>query len=282
MSIKLQKFDLSSIPDDATICMCAKRGSGKSFLIRDLMYHKRDFPAGMVLSPTDQMNQEYTSYIPSTFIHNEYRPEMLSNMFMRQRLMIDQNKERTAKGKSPRDLRAFLIMDDCLASKGEWGKDPNIANMFYNGRHYKILYIFSMQFPLGLKPEFRSNFDYVFLLSEDFLSNQKRYYEHYAGMIPSFDMFRQIFMEVTENYGALVINNKNKKSNKLTDKVFWYRAQEHGPFQVGGKHLKLFHRKHYDPTWIQRSQPFDIAAYLKKKNKCPQLEVELENEENDK
>jgi hypothetical protein len=38
----------------------------------------------------------------------------------------------------------------------------------------------------------------------------------------------------TENYECLVINN-NAKSNKLTDQVFWYKAEPRPDFKLGSK-----------------------------------------------
>lgn len=272
-SIKLNKFDIGSIPDDATICLCAKRNSGKSWMIRDLMYHKRDFPAGMVLAPTDRMTEFYTKFIPSVFVHYDYKTELLTNLFLRQTYLSDKNKDREKSGKKEIDPRAFLIMDDCLSSKGEWAKDPNIAEIFYNGRHRKIMFLLSMQFPLGLKPELRGNFDYIFLLSEDFISNQKRLYEHYAGMFPSFEIFRKVFTEVTDNFGVMVINNKSR-SKLIQDKVFWYKAVNPGSFMVGGRTFSNYHKRHFDPQWNKKKAPFDVCDYLKKKNRVI-VDVEL-------
>ena len=61
-----------------------------------------------------------------------------------------------------------------MSSKGSWIKDPNILELFFNGRHHHISFILTMQFSLGIPPEMRSNFDYIFLLAEDFISNRKR------------------------------------------------------------------------------------------------------------
>ena len=38
----------------------------------------------------------------------------------------------------------------------------------------------------------------------------------------------------TENYECLVINN-NAKSNKLTDQIFWYKAENHPKFRLGSQ-----------------------------------------------
>jgi hypothetical protein len=92
-------------------------------------------------------------------------------------------------------------MDDCMSSKGTWVNDPNILELFFNGRHHHISFILTMQYSVGIPPEMRSNFDYIFLLAEDIISNRKRLYEHYAGMFPTFDIFQQVFTAITEDYG---------------------------------------------------------------------------------
>jgi len=52
-------------------------------------------------------------------------------------------------------------------------------------------------------------------------------------MFPSFDFFCNVMDQCTENYECLVINN-NAKSNKLEDQVFWYKAEAHPDFRMGG------------------------------------------------
>ncbi len=72
------------------------------------------------------------------------------------------------------------------------------AVFFMNGRHWKILFIITMQYALGVPPNLRTNIDYVFILRENFVS-RKRLYEH-AGMFPSYDIFAQVMDARTENY----------------------------------------------------------------------------------
>jgi hypothetical protein len=91
-----------------------------------------------------------------------------------------------------------------------------------------------MQYPLGIPPNLRTNVDYVFILRETYMSNKRRIYENYAGMFPTFDSFVQVMEQCTENYECLVINN-NVKSNKLTDQVFWYKAEPHADYRLGSR-----------------------------------------------
>ena len=106
-----------------------------------------------------------------------------------------------------------------MSSKHLWLKDPNVLSIFNEGRHYQLTFILSMQYSLGIQPELRSNFDYVFLLGEDFINNRRKLYEHYAGMFPSRELFDQVFMQVTDNYGVMVINNR-LRSNDIRKKYF--------------------------------------------------------------
>ena len=103
-----------------------------------------------------------------------------------------------------------------------------------NGRHYKILFIITMQYALGIPPNLRTNVDFIFILRENFVNNRRRLYEHYAGMFPTFEMFCQVMDQCTEDFECLVINN-NAKSNKLEDQVFWYKGLDHDNFTMGAQ-----------------------------------------------
>jgi len=122
-----------------------------------------------------------------------------------------------------------------------------------------------MQYPLGIKPHYRSNFDYIFLLAEDFYTNQKRIFEHYAGMFPNFKIFRDVFMEATKDYGCMVIVNKGSRSNIL-DKVFWYKASitDDDDIIIGSKSYRNFHKNNYDEKYDDDKNKV-IDEYLTRK-----------------
>lgn len=263
-----KKFDLNNISDHAAICCVAARRKGKSILVRDILLHKKDYPAGVVIAPTDKLSGFYNEFFPPSFIHYEYSSELLSKIFLRQSILIEKNKERKARGKKLLDTRLFLIMDDCLAQKGLWAKDPNILELLQNGRHYHITFILTMQYSLGISPELRGNFDYVFLLGEDFISNQKRLYEHYAGMFPTFDIFKRAFMKITDNFGVMVITKDH--GTNVTDKVYWYKVNVKNMtkrFTLGSKMFREFNERYYNENWNKIRKVFDVDEYLNKKNK---------------
>jgi hypothetical protein len=216
------------------IVLIGRRDTGKSFLVRDLLFYQQDIPIGTVISGTEDGNGFYKTHVPKLFIHSEYNSAIIENILKRQKTCLKQMlKEVETYKKSSIDPRTFVILDDCLYDAG-WTKDKLMRLLFMNGRHWKIMLVITMQYPLGIPPNLRTNIDYVFILREPYIANRKRIYENYAGMFPTFESFCQVMDQCTENYECLVINN-NSKSNKLTDQIFWYKAEAHSNFKLGSK-----------------------------------------------
>ena len=240
MTLELRKFDMKSIqfkPNEnkgPVVVLIGKRDTGKSFLVRDLLYYQQDIPIGTVISGTEEGNGFYGKMVPRLFIHNEYNSAIIENILKRQRTVLKQvKKEMETYKRSTIDPRAFVILDDCLYDN-TWSRDKLMRLLFMNGIHWKIMLVITMQYPLGIPPTLRTNIDYVFILRENYIANRKRIYENYAGMFPTFEAFCQVMDQCTENYECLVINN-NSKSNKLNDQVFYYKADNHNDFRLGSK-----------------------------------------------
>ena len=240
MTLQLKKFDMKNIVfkhnenTGPVIVMIGRRDTGKSYLVRDLLYYHQDIPIGTVISGTEAGNGFYANHVPKLFIHDEYNTAIIENILKRQKTVLKQvKKELESFKKSNIDPRAFVILDDCLFDAA-WTRDKMMRLLFMNGRHWKIMLIITMQYPLGIPPVLRTNIDYVFILREPYIANRKRIYENYAGMFPTFESFCQVMDQCTENYECLVINN-NVKSNKLRDQIFWYKAEGHKEFKLGSR-----------------------------------------------
>ena len=54
--LKLKRFDMKSIADDKVVVLIGKRETGKSFLVKDLLYYHRDIPIGCIISGTEGAN----------------------------------------------------------------------------------------------------------------------------------------------------------------------------------------------------------------------------------
>jgi hypothetical protein len=230
MELHLRQFDMSTIQDDKVVVCIGRRGSGKSWAVRELLSHHTSIPTGIVVSPTEQANHFFSEMIPSLLIHHEYTPAVVANLVNRQTAIIRKRDAEARLGGGDIDPRAFAILDDCNYDSS-WIKDKNIRYLFMNGRHIKVLFLITMQYSLGLPPNLRSNVDYTFLFREPNINNRKRLYENYAGMVPTFEAFCQILDQCTQDHDFLVIDNTCCTSN-LTDQLFWCRANTPEPFRM--------------------------------------------------
>lgn len=272
MTLELKKFDMSMITfkkeenKGPVVVLIGRRDTGKSFLVRDLLYNHRNIPLGTVISGTEAGNGFYSEHVPKLFIHDEYSTEIIANILKRQKQVLKQMKKQIEVYKSSKiDPRAFVILDDCLYDNS-WSKDKLMRLLFMNGRHWKIMLIITMQYPLGIPPQLRTNIDYVFILREPYIANRKRIYENFAGMFPTFESFCQVMDQCTENYECLVINN-NVKSNRLQDQIFWYKAQHRSDFKLGSKQFWDMSKELGSDD--EDDAPYDPGAYAKKSRGPP-------------
>jgi ABC-type phosphate/phosphonate transport system ATPase subunit len=69
MTLELKKFDMKSIsfkPNEnkgPVVVLIGKRDTGKSFLVRDLLYYQQEIPIGTVISGTEEGNGFYSMNI---------------------------------------------------------------------------------------------------------------------------------------------------------------------------------------------------------------------------
>ena len=101
MNLALKKFDISKIKPDKVCVFIGKRETGKSFLVKDLLYYHKDLPTGTVISGTEAANTFYGNMVPGLFIHDEYTPEVIANTLKRQKIVIKKiNKDVACYGKT--------------------------------------------------------------------------------------------------------------------------------------------------------------------------------------
>tara|TARA_B100000073_G_C23739703_1_gene573345 strand:+ start:2033 stop:2818 length:786 start_codon:yes stop_codon:yes gene_type:complete len=224
------------------IVVIGKPGTGKTTLITSLLYQKRHiFPIGMVMSGTEDSNGHYSRMFPSSFVYNKLEEDKIEDFIKRQK--ISKNHLENPWG--------ILLLDDCTDDPRLFSK-PLFQGLYKNGRHWKMMFILSLQYCMDVKPVIRTNIDGVFILREPNLKNRRSLWENYAGIIPDFSMFCEIMDQVTDDYTALYIHNSST-SNKLEDCVFWYKANPDevpNGFRLGSKEFWKFHKERYDTNYV--------------------------------
>ena len=99
MTLELKKFDMRHIsfkPDEnkgPVVVLIGRRDTGKSYLVRDLLFHHQDIPIGTVISGTEAGNGFYSAHVPKLFIHEEYNTSIIENILKRQKTVLKQVKK---------------------------------------------------------------------------------------------------------------------------------------------------------------------------------------------
>ena len=253
MSIFCDNDEIPIVKDDSnsflhkTTILYGSSNTGKSVLIKHIMYLLKDIiPNLIIFNPTNDLNNTYTGIVPELCIHKEVNPELLINIYQRQREAVEifnlvhktnhlkvifdlcaNSQERDIynhitkitndvkvsyeyknihMAKKKADITSIdqiqkekyielfksvikknyhnndlennkfltdeqkkvikyidfnpeflLIADDCASNAKEWGNLTEVNELFFNGRHFHITTIISLQDEQILPPKIRSN-----------------------------------------------------------------------------------------------------------------------------
>jgi len=236
-ALNIRKFNLAQIkfrPNTESdrfgpvIVINGKRNTGKSVVLRAILSSKKDIPLGVVMSGTEDLNSFFSDFIPRILIKSEYSEQHINRIKDRQKDRL-QTRLRQLKenGTSEIDSRIFIILDDCMYDD-KWTKTKLIREIFCNGRHWNIMLIITLQYPVGIPPLLRENIDFTFIMRQPSLRNREILFRNYASIFPTFELFCRVLDSVTEDYNCMVVDNASQ-SNLLQNVVFWYKAPLHVP-----------------------------------------------------
>lgn len=217
-------------------------GFGKSTIIKSILYAKKHIiPVAMAMSGTEDSNSFFKTILPSTFVFNNYDEAQIEKYIQRQKI---------AKEHLGPMAWSALIIDDCTDDPKIFNK-PLQQGLYKRGRHWKMLYILSLQYGMDVRPVIRTNISGTFILREPSLRNRKVMYENYAGIIPDFNTFCELMDQLTNDYSCLYIHNSST-TNNWQECVFYYKAPKiDDSFRFGCDEYIEFHEDRYNPEYVE-------------------------------
>ena len=223
---KLKEFEPWDMKINYACCLIAKRGSGKSTLMKDILFcQKERYDTVYIFSDTNQYENEYPC-IPKKFRIQGYNEVILDKII---KFQIN-NKKLNKEDKTIPINHALVILDD-ITKKDLFNSAPFIK-LANQGRHMNISFVVAVQRLVMMEPSLRVCMDYVFTL---FISNNsekdvviKEYYDISTDTKNSLDRAYKIFHKYIDGYKCLV-KDDTKKTYIENNTLFYYEAEKDLP-----------------------------------------------------
>jgi hypothetical protein len=202
-NLELKTIDIEKdIMDDFTIVLVGRRRSGKTFLMRWLLYHLRHrCRSGIVITGT-KTNNFWSAHVPEEYIHDVTNINEVIDAFFERQTLIEANPQWGI------DPRAFLILDDILSDTMLIRYSKALQRAFTDGRHLKVMTLVTTQDPHGIPPILRENTDCAIIFRQ-FTEGRKE--------------------SVCSNFVSFIDNKKSRK-DFLWNKTGRWDAENNQPF----------------------------------------------------
>ncbi len=89
-NLEIKKFEINGEDFlNKTIMLYGDSSSGKSTIIKDILYHlKPHIPNILVICPTNDLNESYKGIVPNSLIHKEVSEKLIKSIFERQKKVV--------------------------------------------------------------------------------------------------------------------------------------------------------------------------------------------------
>ncbi len=202
----------------------AKRRSGKSVLIKDILsYAKDNYKSAHVFSLTAHLQPDLFNYVPENNVYEGLDLEKLDSIYNEQQKYIERMMEKGRKKEKCDHI--LLIFDDIISDKNV-RLSSRFTDLFILGRHINIAVIVLSQYfggKYGLNAVCRKNCDFIFSFRPCNERDKKLVVEEYLsckGYREGEELLKQVF---NEDYQVLCVC-VYKMTNEYEDFVFTYKA----------------------------------------------------------
>ena len=232
------------------VLISGRRGLGKSYLGRDIVYHFRTHEKVICFSGSEVANGDWrgdcpacdnglgasaghTCRIPPGCIHTGYDSAVLKRVVDAHKLEFEQKGDAAG--------RLLVLLDDISMDADLLNKCKTLKFLAMVGRHFQITVICITQYILDLQPKLRRQATMFFTLGEDDDAVVKNLKREFFSCLGTERQVRSAMQTLTDNHGCMVKVDSSSKDVK--DMVFRYKARDRGQYQCGSNVFR---------TWVIR------------------------------
>ena len=219
--VSLTQFDIKTIPKGSVCLILGCRKTGKTTLVKDILYHNQDHDVNIVITNDEIQSEPYGTIIPPIHTYTSLNDELIENIVKRQKELVKMNK--------PTYRAPFLILDNCFVEDKSINS-KNMEYLFQNTKNQEMIVVITMQYLMKLNKS--ELVDYVFILNETSDDNLKRIFDTFGSLFSTFEEFCETVKSYTNDYSCVVIDRRNGG-------VFFYKGEIHEPFKVGAQEFWL-------------------------------------------
>ena len=213
--MRIRKFNPETMKEHPSILICGAKRTGKSRLLRYLLYVLRKrWNLGFMLHGTRDGMEDFKDILPS-LMNKSYTQERFHAFWKK----IMECEEYINEKK----LNLLMGLDDCTYDK-KLMRTKDFRELMFDGRHARLTPIICSQYCMDMGPEIRTNFDYIFLTRQTKLDVRKKLREYFFGMLSQKE-FDKVLDGCTKNYEVLVVDQTQVHSNNPEDCLFYYKAE---------------------------------------------------------
>ena len=206
-----------------TLLIVAPRGSGKSVLLGDFLYTNRGFFDDVhVFAGSAAVFADFKHQLPPSRLSMGFSDDRMNTCMEQFKRTTEIMAEKCRE--EGRFFNGVIVLDD-LGFDNSVFKALSVLEAFMNSRHARLSIVLCLQFVTSMPPMIRAQIDIVIALRNAIKQSQKQLHDFFFGIFDHLADFRKVMNKATENFGALVVNNR-ARSSVITRCIFTYRATE--------------------------------------------------------
>ncbi len=227
--LNLPWWDPMMFPIDGTAVFFGRRRSGKSWMVRHLIYQYRHFYRAVICLTNTKQNAWWAKHIPSRFIH-QYSQFVIAKIIEHQRAVIAWNQLYADQPEKLINPYIAIILDDVVSHNMH--HDEQLNQLFYEGRHNCMAIFITTQHPKALPPGVRANADVAVIYPQWSTHDQDAIREQYCNFFEHKEDFYFALQEYTQDRECIIIY-LGDPTIKAIDSLYCYKADDPGPFITG-------------------------------------------------